>query len=131
MDVKVSAKGARTGPIDWDIDGKKPHKSVLDFKKGAGPLTISFKLHDSTGRKLRFDRESPIWAHASDAYACPPRGASSDELQVVSCDDRNLTVTNANSKAGTIHYQLNFVDEEEKFEPVDPMIRNGGGGGSF
>lgn len=130
MDVKVSAKRADGGSIEWDIDGKKPKQSVLEFKEGTGGHTINFKLQDSTGRHLRFDKGDPFWAHVSEGDECPPRGASADQTRVVSCTDKELTVSNANSgDACTIHYQLNFVDEASRPEPVDPMIKNGGGGG--
>ena len=132
MDVKVSARRGDGDSIDWDIDGKKPKKSVLEFAQGSGSHTISFKLHDSTGRHLRFDTQDPFWAHVSEVELCPAKGSSADQTKVVSCTDKELTVSNANSgDACTIHYQLNFVDQQSRAVPVDPMIKNGGGGGTI
>ena len=128
MHVKISAKQGDCGSVDWDIDGKKPKKSVLDFAPGSGAHTITFKLHDSTGRKLRFDTADPFWAHVSQADHCPAEGATTTQTAVVSCTDKELCVSNSNSDACTISYQLNFVDERLQAEPLDPMIKNGGGG---
>ena len=128
MDVKVTAKGIDGAEIDWDIDGKKPHESKIHFKEGTGPHTVKFKLHDASGRNLRFDPANPIWDHVSETD-CPPDGSKSGQLKVVKCDDQMLTITNKNSgDAHTLHYQLNFVDDGGVAEPVDPIFHNGGGG---
>jgi len=128
MDVKVTANGSGGSGIDWDIDGKKPKESKMHFAKGTGPHTIKFKLHDSSGRNLKFDPSQPIWDHVSETD-CPPSGSKSGQIEVVECGDKMLTITNANSgDECTLHYQLNFVDESGSAEPVDPIFHNGGGG---
>jgi hypothetical protein len=128
MDVKVTANGEAGAGIDWDIDGKKPHESKIHFGKGTGAHTVKFKLHDASGRDLRFDTANPIWDHVSETD-CPPKGAKSGQIEVVDCDDRRLTIRNKNSgNACTLHYQLNFVDGGGSAEPVDPIFHNGGGG---
>lgn len=127
MDVRVTATGGRNGAIDWDIDGKKPKEARLDFAKDSGPHRIKFKLFDNTGRGLRFDDSGPFWAHETQSGDCPPANSTSGETRVVDCKDTSLFVDNKNSKDCTIQYQLNFVDSAGKREPVDPMIKNGGG----
>jgi hypothetical protein len=128
MDVKVTANGLGADGIDWDIDGKKPHESRVDFEKGSGPHRIKFKLHDRTNRNLRFDASNPIWDHKSEA-GCPAAGSNSDQIEIVDCNDNQLTILNRNSgEACTLHYQLNFRGEDGSAEPVDPIFKNGGGG---
>ena len=128
MDVKVTASGSGEAGIDWDIDGKKPHESKIHFKHGTGPHRVKFKLHDSSGRNLRFDASNPICDHISETE-CPPQGSKSGQIEVVRCDDRMLTITNKNSGDECIlHYQLNFVDDGGSPEPLDPIFHNGGGG---
>lgn len=128
MDVKVSAKIDENGNVDWDIDGKKPKKSVLEFPANSSDHDINFKLHDSTGRKMKFDASSPFWAHESSSDQCPPPGSSTDQTRVVSCTDKDLSVANSNSRKCEIQYQLNVVDENSNSYAVDPIIRNGGNG---
>jgi len=127
MDVKVTANGNAAGGIDWDLDGKKPHQSQIDFPKGTGARDVAFKLFDRTGRNLRFDSAAPIWDHVHDTD-CPPSGAASGQIDIVDCSDKQLSVNNKNSAACTLHYQLNFVDGNGQAEAVDPMFKNGGGG---
>ena len=128
MDVKVTASGGQGSGLDWDIDGKKPHESSIKFEKDTGPHEVKFKLKDSSGRDLRFDPAGPIWSHKHETD-CPPHGAESDQIEIVKCTDKELTITNKNSgDACTLHYQLNFVDGRGGAEPVDPVFKNGGGG---
>jgi hypothetical protein len=128
MDIKVTANGPGANGIDWDIDGKKPHESKIDFDKGSGPHKIKFRLDDRTSRDLRFDAANPIWDHKSEAE-CPPAGSNSDQIEIIDCTDTQLTVVNKNSgEACTLHYQLNFRDGVGSAEPVDPIFKNGGGG---
>ena len=127
MDVKVTANEGGGAGVDWDLDGKKPHESRIDFEKGSGPHTVKFKLFDRTGRNLRFDAAKPIWDHVSDTE-CPSPGSASGQIDVLDCSDRELTVSNKNSAACTLHYQLNFVDGAGAAQEVDPMFKNGGGG---
>jgi hypothetical protein len=129
MDVKVTATASGTGPIEWEIDGKKPHKSQLEFPPRSGPHKVKFKLHDSTGRDLRFDSADPFWAHIDETGQCPQSGAANPQTGVHSCSDRELTIANKNSgDPCTIHYQLNFVDGQGNAVGVDPIFKNGGGG---
>lgn len=127
MNIKVTATGACSGPIDWDIDGKKPKDAAKEFAKNTGPHTVKFRLDDKTGRNLRFDCRSPFWDHIDDAGKCPPPGSHSDQTEVISCSEKELTVINKNSgDPCTVHYQLNFVDAAGTAEPLDPEFKNGG-----
>ena len=129
MDVKVTASGGSSGPIDWEIDGKKAKDSSIFFEKGSGPHTVKFKLDDKTGRDLRFDDGSPFWAHINEAGECPPKDATNSQTGVVKCTDKELTVSNANSgNPCTIRSQLNFVDGAGNPQSVDPDFKNGGTG---
>jgi hypothetical protein len=128
MDVKITATEG-PGGVEWDIDGKKPKKSVIEFKEGTGPHTIDFKLQDKTRRNLRFDTKDPFWSHETTTGDCPSGGAMSGQTGVVDCSDNRLTVTNANSgDPCSILYQLNFIDGEATPIPVDPEFKNGGAG---
>ena len=129
MDVKVTASAGSGGAIEWDINGKKPKNSELDFPRNSGPDTIKFTLFDRSGKNLRFDCNGPFWAHADDTQACPPEHSQCDQTNVIECTGKHLNVRNENSgEPCTIHYQLNFVDGSGNSVPVDPMIKNGGTG---
>lgn len=123
--IRVEAR-ADGGLIDWEIDGKKAKDSKIDFEKDSGPVTVEFKLQDTTGRQLRFDTTDPIWVHENDAGQCPPNRATDDQIQVQTCDDKTLTLINKNEKESTLRYQLNFVDKADQREPCDPEFKNGG-----
>ena len=128
MDIKVNASGGSCGPIEWDIDGKKPQQSRHEFKEQTGPHQVKFKLKDQTGRGLKFDSSQPIW-NEKNSGGCPTGPSQSDQIRVLSCSEKELTIVNANSgDPCTIHYQLNFVDCDGQPEGVDPEFKNGGGG---
>jgi hypothetical protein len=124
--VKVEAKDEDSGVIDWEIDGKKAKDSKIDFEKDSGPVTVEFKLQDTTNRKLRFDTANPIWVHENELGQCPPDGATDGQIEVQGCDDKTLKLINKNDKASTLRYQLNFVDKANQSEPCDPEFKNGG-----
>lgn len=127
MDIKVNANELADGSIDWGIGGKKPHQSSIRFEKDSGSHKIDFKFVDHTGRRLKFDCSGPIWSHKSETD-CPPAGAKSDQIRVLECSAKKLTIRNENcGDPCTIHYQLNFVDADEQQEEIDPEFKNGGG----
>ena len=125
-DVKVEAKEADNGDIEWEIDGKKPKESVLEFDKGSGKHTVEFKLHSPAKLRLRFNTETPIWVNADEKGNCPPEGATDSQIRVINCTNDTLELVNANSVECTLHYQLNFVNEDGRKFPVDPDFKNGG-----
>jgi hypothetical protein len=124
--IRVEAGVGDGGLIDWEIDGKKPKESKIDFEKGSGPVTVEFKLQDRTDRELHFNTANPIWVHENELGQCPPDGATDNQIAVQTCDDKTLTLINKNEKASTLRYQLNFVDKANQSEPCDPEFKNGG-----
>ena len=124
--VKVEASPGDQGLINWEIDGQKAKNSKIEFAKGENDVAVEFKLQDMTNRKLRFDKESPIWVHEDEVGQCPPAGATDAQIEVVSCDDNTLKLVNKNAKECTLRYQLNFVDKSNKGETCDPEFKNGG-----
>ena len=126
MDVKVKAETTSTG-TSWTIDGKKPRESVIAIGAKSGPHTLDFKLNDQTNLGLRFNTCDPIWVHETEDDECPGAGISTDQICVASCDNKRLSITDANSGiARTLHYQLNFLDTKGNAVTVDPVIKNGG-----
>jgi hypothetical protein len=127
MNVSVTARQASDGSIDWEIDGKKPEKSELEFKAKSGSDLIHFMLDDQTGRDLRFHPTDAFWAEKDLGGGCPAAGSSCDQTRIQSCNDTELVVHNDNSGAAcTVHYQLNLLDKENSAIGVDPIIKNGG-----
>ena len=126
MDVKVKATLVADN-VEWTIDGKKPKQSVLTVAPKSGAVKMDFKLNDHSGRDLRFDTSDPIWILETEQDMCPGPGSTSDQISVAECDNKRLSIVNANSGAArTLHYQLNFVDGDGAPEVVDPIIKNGG-----
>ena len=124
--VKVEAKAGSGSVIDWTIDGTTAKDSKINFKKDDVDVVVKFKLDDGTSRGLRFDTQSPIWVHENEHGQCPPNGASSEQIEVLSCDDDSLMLVNKNAKESTLRYQLNFVDNGNNAQPCDPEFKNGG-----
>jgi len=126
MDVKVRAELV-DGKIDWSIDSKRPHESVLSFPRRSGPHTINFHLDDATGKGLQF-HEDPLWIHENEAGECPAQtGIGTDQIGVKSVKSGKLTISNTNEgPPRTLQYQLNFVDSNGVPCSVDPCIKNGG-----
>lgn len=125
--VKVEARTGEKGLIDWKIGGQKAKHSKIFFQKGDEDVVVKFKLKDETDRNLRFDQKSPIWIHENEAGQCPPKGATDKQIEVVSCDDKTLTLLNKNARECTLRYQLNFFDQANQGETCDPEFKNGGG----
>ncbi|HVU30452.1 MAG TPA: hypothetical protein VHE36_08640 [Sphingomicrobium sp.] len=125
MNVKVRAEKT-DGGIEWTIDGKNPKAAVHSFGRKSGPQQIHFGLDDATDLGLRFD-EDPIWVHENDQEQCPPAGISTDQIEVISVNQKQLIVRNRNDgPARTLHYQLNLIDASGTTAQVDPVIKNGG-----
>ena len=123
IDATVTATDPR-GKVQLTID-----KNPIEVPKGAGKHDIVFKLVDETTKgPTVFDEQEPIYyAHGN---SCPSSGKNSDQIGVDSCAKGSLTITDENSEAGTIGYQLNFLYGDKKAS-LDPIIQNGGGPGIF
>jgi hypothetical protein len=126
MDVKVRAESV-DGRVEWTIDGKKPHKSVISCPRKSGPHTVNFHLDDETGLGLSFQNDA-LWVHENEAGQCPPgTGILTDQISISSVKPGKLTISNSNEGAPrTLQYQLNFVDANGASVSVDPCIKNGG-----
>lgn len=127
MEVTVRADLV-DGAIASTIDGKKPHKSVLNCPARTGPHEIRFKLDDNSSSGLQFAPRDAFWVHENEAGECPPAtGLSTDQISISSVKPGKLTISNANEGLPrTLQYQLNFVDAKGVTCFVDPCIKNGG-----
>lgn len=126
MDVKLLAQKVANG-VEWTIDGKKPHDSVIDLPKKSGNHTLDFQLDDRTDLGFRFNDRDPIWVHQNDQGDCPPQGINSEQISVVSCKPKKLSISDQNDgDPCTLHYLLNLVDASGQPTSIDPIIKNGG-----
>lgn len=126
MDVKLLLEQV-AGKVECTIDGKKPNDSVIDLPNKSGKHTLDFQLDDRTDLGFRFDDRGPIWAHQNDLGVCPPQGISTEQISVVSCKPKKLSIIDQNDGGPcTLHYQLNLIDASGQPQPIDPIIKNGG-----
>jgi len=116
------------GRLDWSLDIKTHgNNGKIDLPAKSGAHRIKFRLEDKTDLNLRFDASGPIFA-SSETGQCP-RSLATDQIMVDSCDDDELEIIDWNYGAEMdLRYQLNFMNRiGEPQEPLDPIIRNGGG----
>ena len=110
--------------LSWSLGAQNPPqsgKAIVDVPKGDPGREIVIHLVPTHGLDIQFDTSDPLWA--TETGQCPPpRGIDTDQLEVVSCTDRKLTLFDSNSRKCVITYQMNFVGAA----PFDPEIRNGG-----
>jgi hypothetical protein len=126
IEVKAIANG---GTIDWEVDGKKPHKSELKFDRDSGAHEIKFDLDRDRvlkDRGLRFNCTNPIFVH-DDVSRCPTSGVD-EQIEVLDCSRDSLTIYDKNfGSPKLLRYQLNFVEDDGASSVCDPIIDNGGG----
>jgi len=133
--VDVYAATGKDGGVDFSHDwrlretGPIKGKGPIEVPRGTPRSPIHFRLHDETGRKLKFldDAEEAIWARVGQ---CPTGKGGGGQIEY---DDAvsggpTLKVKNANSEECELHYALRFKDKDGKVECYDPVIRNKGGG---
>lgn len=127
-DIEVKAV-ARSGSIDWEVDGKKPEKATLKFDRNSGAHEIRFDLdRDRTlrNRGLRFNCGYPIFVH--DDISCCPTSGIDEQIEVLACSRGTLTIYDKNSgDRKLLRFQLNFVEDDGTVSVCDPIIDNGGG----
>jgi hypothetical protein len=125
--IKIDARNDGAGGIDFEVDGAKPHMAKAELPKDSGRHFIEFRLYDTSGKKLKFDSGDPIWL--GEDCPCPPAaGLNSDQVELGTCSDRSLQLTNGNWGRGReLRYQLNFVADDGSRATCDPVIVNGGG----
>jgi len=89
-----------------------------------GQHDIVFQLVDNTTQgPTTFDVGNPIFY--AKGNNCPSSGRNCEQLDVESCSNTLLTVSDNNSDSiGSIGYQLNFKYGNKK-EQLDPIIING------
>jgi hypothetical protein len=128
--VQVRALLDSDGKPDFEIDGVKAANAKMHFPKGGNGDDIAFNLRDESGRGLRFDSADPLWVDEN--APCPPtQGISTDQLTVKDCKPEKLFMNNLNSgPPRDLRYQLNFVADDGSRFICDPIIQNGGGGGT-
>ena len=108
------------GKVQLTID-----KNPIPVPKGRGQHDIVFQLVDRTTQgPTTFNTDDPIFY--LDGRNCPSSGKNCDQLDVTSCDDGTLVVSDVNSRAGEIGYRLNFRYGDKRAD-LDPIIQNGGG----
>lgn len=94
-----------------------------NFPRGTGPYAVTIRL---SGDRFEFDSSDPIWVSV-DTGQCPPRNAGVSDIKDVSANGSTLTLTNDNSQAATLRYQLNIVDKNSGAKSaIDPIMSNGG-----
>jgi hypothetical protein len=124
--VKIRAID-EAGMIDFEVDGVKAKHARLKLAKDSGEHRIDFDLQDHSGRGLEFNQADPIWVD-EDAPCPPTAGVTTDQLTIVGCDAKRLSVDNANSgRARELRYQLNFLAADGSKAECDPIVDNGGG----
>ncbi len=124
------------GQVDWDLDNNpSPQidtKLPIMLPVKGGRHEIVFHIVPGSGLDFAFDSSDPIWT--ADNSDCPPaQGDNSNQITVVDCKPKKLTITNENSGAARlVRYQLNFVNNGTgpASSVCDPAILNGGGGKS-
>lgn len=128
--IKVRAVIDVDGQLDFEVDGVKAKQAKLKLDKGSGAHDLNFDLQDHSGRGLQFDTGDPIWV--DEDGPCPPSpGISSDQLSVTGCTTDRLSAVDANNgRSRELRYQLNFIAADGSHSNCDPIIQNGGGGGS-
>ena len=124
MDIRVIAMNGTAG-VDWLIEGSPAKHSSIKFKKDDGETKVRFKLKDETGLGLRFDRQAPFWDEKNCTTGCPADGATSDQTEVLDCEDKTLTVLNRNTEECTVTYKMYFTDQQGGRHCVDPEFKNG------
>lgn len=113
----------------------------IDLTQGGGNYKITYTIFDVNGLGIKFDptvvdNSAPpkalnaIWI-AEGSGSQKRAGAYPDQISQVQLQKgaSQLVVTDKNSDAVVLTYQLNFLDGANKpVTPIDPEIRNGGSG---
>lgn len=128
IDVVVTARPRTGGGVDYDLSIKSHgNGGKIDLPRDSGVYEIRFDLDAKDGLDIRFDAAGPFFCH--DDLATCPTSLDTAQMMVDSCDKAKLVVVDWNyGPTREYRYQLNFVDKwGEALEPLDPIIKNGGG----
>lgn len=136
--IDVHARVDKDGKVafshDWRLQDNGPIKGhgTIEVPYGTPRSPIHFKLHDDTGRQLKFfeDAKEALWARVG---KCPSAkgGGGQIEYPDAKSGGNTLKVDNANSAECELHYALRFSEKDGKIEVYDPVIANKGGGPGF
>lgn len=105
--------------------------TTINIPPGSELYKIHFHIDDGDcSYNLKFDSQTPI--RAADGDCCPQSGGiRSNQLDRPDpVRDRLLVIDNYNSAQGKVGFALLFKDRNsnDRIEPFDPIIDNGGGG---
>ena len=121
-----------TMAADYVDKGGKQDGDKLKFDANAGPFDLSFELDDNTSLGLAFypDFADAIWVAVGDACPTGP-GNGAGAITPGSVSNKKLVVTNTNSVAETLSFELRFTGSAAGVGVppyvYDPKIINGGG----
>ena len=119
------------GAVVWSgPDGKPAKDHKVAIAHGAPLDQIEIRIKSDKSAKdlgLCIDTSAPFQV-AQDNGQCPPQGINTDQIELVGCDSDSVTISNKNSYACTLRYQVNVVDKDGNPCPCDPIIQNGGAG---
>lgn len=119
------------GTVVWSgPDGKPAKDHKLKIGQGAPLDQIEIRIKSDKSAKdlgLCIDTRGPFQV-AQDNGQCPPQGINTDQIEFVSCDSDSVTISNKNSTACTLRYQVNVLDKDGNQCPCDPIIQNDGPG---
>lgn len=103
------------GQVDLKID-----KNPIHVPRGQHDIVFSLDDRTENG-PTKFNTNDPIYY--AKGTACPNGGKNCPQLNVQSCSDSVLVVTDDNNGPDTMGYQLNFKYGNQKV-PLDPIIIN-------
>lgn len=139
--VIVTPFTADGGQVKWQVEvvgkgkGGPGNYPVLDIPHKQGPTKIDIAIVNPPGYSFKFAKDSAaLWVSAGPG---DPTGPSTypDQIPVdkikTKQQDGRLEFVDLNKGAKIdLHYTLNFVSADGKTaSTLDPIIRNGGGGG--
>lgn len=150
VDIDIQATEADDGTVHFDCHwrhaGGKPgvwKSGKIDLPNGPEAYELEFKLHDKSGRNLKFygtgtPKKPEDAMYVQVGGPCPPAaGNGGGQIKFVDVDDKELEVIDANRDPPcTLKYMLRFDGDPftgpdgTNYPPYqfDPEIRNGGGG---
>lgn len=118
--------------LDWRFQGGQSQGNTpIILPKGSGSHDMTFVLHDSSGKGLKFQPVAKDAMWIRNGNACPKApGTGNGQIVHGSVTNGGMTLTVNDDNAGNpaqLHYTLRF-DPDPDHNFWDPEIRNGGGG---
>jgi len=129
--AEEDCKGEVQFSHDWRLkkNGSIKGNGAIEVPYGTPRSPIHFRLHDDSGRQLKFfqDAKEAIWASVGQC-PCAEGGGGQIEYPDSVAGGNSLKVDNCNSAECDLHYALRFKDKDNNVVVYDPVIRNKGGG---